>query len=59
MAGWKICYQWKDGSTLWEKLPNIKEYHLVQTAEFAVAQGIDHEPDFNWWVKHVLKKKTE
>ena len=29
----------------------------MQTAEFAVAQGIDHELAFNWWVKHVLKKK--
>ena len=29
----------------------------MQTADFAVAQGIDHEPAFNWWVKHVLKKR--
>mgnify|MGYP006191742737 CR=1 FL=1 len=29
----------------------------MQTAEFAVAQGDDHEPAFNWWVKHVLKKR--
>jgi hypothetical protein len=21
-----------------------------------MAQGIDHEPAFNWWVPHVLKK---
>ena len=20
-------------------------------------QGIDHKPAFNWWVKHVLKKR--
>ena len=29
----------------------------MQTAEFAVVQGIGHEPAFNWWVKHVLKKR--
>ena len=29
----------------------------MQTAEFAVVQEIDHEPAFNWWVKHVLKKR--
>ena len=29
----------------------------MQMAKFAVAQGIDHELDFNWWVKHVLKKR--
>ena len=28
----------------------------MQTTKFDVAQGIDHEPAFNWWVKHVLKK---
>ena len=29
----------------------------MQTAEFAVAQGIYHEPTFNWWVRHLLKEK--
>ena len=28
----------------------------MQTAEFAVAQGIDHEPDLNKCVKHVIMK---
>ena len=56
-AGWKICYHWKDDSTSWEKLSNLKESHPVQTAEFAIIKGIDHEPAFNWWVKHVLKKR--
>ena len=23
-AGWYMCIQWKDGSTLWEKLSNLK-----------------------------------
>ena len=53
-AGWQICCQWKDCSTSWEKLSKLKESHPVQTAEFAVMQVIDHEPTFNWWVKHVL-----
>ena len=35
----------------------MKESHPVQTAEFAVTQRIDHEPSFNWWLKHVLKKR--
>ena len=42
---------------MWEKLSDLKESHPVQTAEFAVAQGINHEPAFNWWIKHVLKKR--
>eukprot|EP00804_Cyclotella_cryptica_P014742 CCRYP_021053-RA/>CCRYP_021053-RA protein AED:0.33 eAED:0.33 QI:0/0/0/1/0.33/0.25/4/0/339 len=48
---------WKDGSTSWEKLSDLKESHPVQTAEYAVAQGIDHEPAFNWWVPCVPKKR--
>ena len=26
-------------------------------AEYAVTHGIDHEPAFNWWMKHFLKKR--
>ena len=56
-ASWQICCQWKDGSASWEKLFKLKESHLMQIAEFAVFQGIDHKPAFNRWVKHVLKKR--
>ena len=35
----------------------MKECYPVETAEYAVAQGIDSQPAFNWWVKHVLKKR--
>ena len=38
-------------------MTELKKSHPVQTAEFAVTQEIDHEPAFNWWVKHVLKKR--
>ena len=48
-AGGQVCNQWKDGSTSWEKLFQLNESHPVQTAEFAVAQGIDHKPAFNCW----------
>ena len=46
-AGWQICCKWKDCSTSWEKLSKLKESHPVQTAEFAIAHDIDHEPAFN------------
>ncbi len=52
--GWKICCQWKDGSTPWESLKDLKESHPLEMAEYAVMQGIDHTPAFNWWVPHVL-----
>ena len=56
-AGWQICCQLKDGSASWEKLSELKESHPVQTAEFAVEQGLNHGLAFNWWVKQVLKKR--
>lgn len=55
--GWKLCVRWKDGSTSWERLADLKESHPVKVAEYAYMQGIDHEPAFNWWVGHVLKKR--
>jgi hypothetical protein len=54
--GWQLCYQRKDGSTSWENLLDLKESHPLETAEYAKTFGIDHEPAFNWWVLHVLKK---
>ena len=37
--------------------PMLNECHPVQIAEFGVEREIDHEPAFNWWLKHVLKKR--
>jgi hypothetical protein len=54
--GWQVCCQWKDGSTSWDTLADLKESHPIETAEYAVTKGIDLEPAFNWWVPHVLKK---
>jgi hypothetical protein len=56
-AGWQLCCQWRDGSTSWESLKLLKESHPIETAEFAVSQGIDREPAFNWWVPHTLNKR--
>ena len=55
--GWQICCQWKDGSTSWENLSDLKESHPLETAEYAVTISIDHEPAFNWRVPYVLKKR--
>ena len=46
--GWKICCQWKNGSTTWESLNDLKESRPLEMAEYAITQGIDHEPAFNW-----------
>ena len=55
--GWSLCIQWRDGSSSWEPLSAMKESNPVEVAEFAVSQGIDHEPAFAWWVNYTLKKR--
>jgi hypothetical protein len=55
--GVELCCQWKDGSTSWNKLSDLKESHPLECAQYAFAQGIEHEPAFNWWAPHVLKKR--
>ena len=55
--GWEILLQWKDGSSTWESLKDVKECYPVQMAEYALQKKISKEPAFAWWVPYVLKKK--
>ena len=52
-----MCVLWKDKSTSWVALKDLKEGNPVQVAEFAVTNGIATEPAFAWWVKDALKKR--
>ena len=56
--GWKICVEWKAGSTSWERLANLKESNPVELADYAVTHGIDIEPAFAWWVPFTLKRRN-
>ena len=55
--GWKLCVQWKDGSTSWESLKDLKESNPVEVAEYAVANKLVYEAAFNWWVPYTIKKR--
>ena len=55
--GWEVNLKWKDGSTTWKKLKDIKDSYPVQMAEYAVENRVSEEPDFAWWVKFVLRKR--
>ena len=35
----------------------LKEFYPVELEEYKVLQKIDHEPDFNWFAKHVLRRR--
>ena len=48
--GWHLCVQWRDGTTTWERLADLKESNPVDVAEFARSRNIENEPAFAWWV---------
>jgi hypothetical protein len=56
--GWWLCVQWKDGSTTWVKLADLKESNPIEVAAYMVTQGIEHEPAFAWWVLYILKRRN-
>ena len=53
----QLLLQWKDGQTYWQKLADLKESHLIETAEYAIYQNLQGETAFNWWVPHFIKKR--
>ena len=38
-------------------MKDLKESNTVQVAEYAVTNKISEEPDFEWWVRHVLRRR--
>ena len=57
--GVQLCIQWKDGSTSWERLADVKESNPIEAAEYSFARGINDEPAFAWWVNYTLKKRDQ
>jgi hypothetical protein len=56
--GWHLCVEWKDGTTSWELLADLKEINPVESAEYAATKSLLDTPDFIWWAPHVLQKRT-
>ena len=48
--GWQIAVELMDGSQVWMPLKDVKDGYPIDLAEYAVAQGIENEPAFHWWV---------
>lgn len=55
--GWELCIRWKDGTTSWHSMSELKESNPVLVAEYAKSADIAEEPAFAWWVPHVLRKR--
>jgi hypothetical protein len=56
--GWEFLTQMKEGFPLWVPLKELKESNPIELAEYAVANKIDHEPAFAWWVPFVRRKRN-
>lgn len=42
--------QWKGGATEWIPLKDLKNSNPIEVAEYAVANRLENEPAFVWWV---------
>ena len=56
--GWKLLCTWKDGSSDWIELRHIKDSNPIELAEYAVANRIQEEPAFKWWVSDTLRTRN-
>jgi hypothetical protein len=53
-----LWVEWKDGTTSWELLADLKESNPVEVAEYAATKSLLNIPAFIWWAPHVLQKRT-
>jgi hypothetical protein len=56
--GWEVLALFKDGSTSWVVLKDLKELFPVQVAEYAVEASISEELAFAWWVHFTLNNRN-
>ena len=57
--GWDFCVLWRDGTSTWLPLKDLKNSNPIEVAEYAEMAGISDEPAFAWWVRHTLKKRDK
>jgi hypothetical protein len=44
--GWHLCVEWKDGTTSWDRLADLKESNPVEVAEYAATKILLNTPAF-------------
>jgi len=55
--GWQLQVEWKGGEQEWIPLKDLKASNPIEVAEYAVANHIENEPAFSWWVKEILRHR--
>ena len=54
--GWKLEVEWKDGTLSLMPLKDIKSSNPIELAGYLLADNIEYEHAFKWWVDDVLCK---
>lgn len=55
--GWELYVRWKDGSGDWVSLKDLKDSYPIPLADYAIANNLEDEPAFTWWVPYTLRKR--
>ena len=55
--GWEVMIRWKDGSTTWNTLKDVKDSFPLQLAEYAMQHDLVEFPAFKWWVEFVINRR--
>ena len=50
--------EWKDGSSSWIPLKNLKASNPVELAKYEAGNRLYVEPAFKWWVRDVLIRRN-
>jgi hypothetical protein len=56
--GWFLLVEWRDNTTSWVSLDELKASNPVQVAEYAYSNHLIDEPAFKWWAKKVLRQRN-
>jgi len=56
--GWQLSVQWKDGTSDWIALKDLKVSNPIELAKYAVGNQLVEEPAFRWWVKDALRTRN-
>jgi hypothetical protein len=52
-----LLVAWRDGSTSYVPLQEMKNAFPVETADYALNNKLESEPAFRWWVPTVVRKR--
>ena len=55
--GWKFLVNFRDGSSKWMKMKDLKDTNPIELAEYGQVNALLEEPSFRWWAPHMLRQR--